>query len=288
VDLAGVTKDGAFVPCPECKKKIWQQKESFALRPLKKEGAIYCADCGCRLGEMNICQACGSLYPDYCIIQAHKPVRRKLEKSQVSFGFSLGAGKRVRGIPTGGERSSRKSLLAGLATLVLLAVVIAGTGALYLRSKAEKEYAANYVLALYLIKSGADRSIASCTKISADWKAAIESTSIYVVKTDPKLVNIFNVMNGDLENVRQKMVEPPQKFLDANDKLGRLNDAYVRLYKLNLAPPVSYANFVESSGKLEKDFNRSAAELKSSLPDELKEQIRSVIGKYKNLQFVLE
>jgi len=237
---------------------------------------------------MNICQACGSLYPDYCILQAHKPVRRKLEKSQVSFGFSIGPGKKVRGFPAGGERSSRKSLLTGLVMLALLALVVVGGGALYLRSKAEKEYAANYVLALYLIKSGADRSIANCTKISADWKAAIESSSIYVVKTDPKLANIFNVMNGDLEDVRQKMVEPPQKFLDANDKLGRFNDAYVRLYKFNLVPPASYASFVESLGKLEKDFNRSAVELKSSLPDELKEQIRGVIGKYKNLQFALE
>jgi hypothetical protein len=46
---------------------------------LKKKGETYCVKCGKELDHIIICTACGVKYPDYYLIQASKPTRRRSE-----------------------------------------------------------------------------------------------------------------------------------------------------------------------------------------------------------------
>ena len=83
-----VSTSGSSLRCTECNDKYWAIREKFSLRAYKKQGRIYCFDCGQQLGIENLCLGCGSHCPDYCIVQASKPVPRKQKKAGFDFSFA--------------------------------------------------------------------------------------------------------------------------------------------------------------------------------------------------------
>lgn len=284
--------------CPECKQKYWTQREEFMLRAYKKQGKIYCIGCGHELGCEMICMQCGNLCPDYCIVQSSKPVVRKQKKAGSSFSLGRRAkpavwkspGKVTSESTTAPEQSAdqeaNKKGLTYVAIAVLALVLIGGMTKVYLDNKADQLYSKNFIVALYGVKAGTDLSLKSITDISSGWQQTVEATNIAprlsqkdLDKSQRAKVNISTAISG--------LSESSEKFVKAKKNLIRLYKVYEKIYALSISAPGSLDTFTASTSKLEADFSKTAGELKSTMPEVLREKLQDSLDKYPNLKFML-
>jgi hypothetical protein len=284
VDRSRATEAGSSTACPECKACFWLLQEPFMLRAFRKEGKLHCGKCGSPLGASTMCEACGELFPAYCVVQASKPARRRARKAGDSFRLSHKSVKLQRATSPESARTSRNPLPT-LVVLVAVVVVLAlAVGSFVLNMKAEQQYSRTYVLALYGVKSGADRSLNRFAKIAAEWKAKTDSGQVFLLRITPEEKSDLDTVKAEVDMVMQQLGVPPDKFVESNDRLSRLYQVYTKLYTLNLSPPVTLSGFTDSTARLESDFNRATEELQAGLPDELLEEIRRSAPRYKSLQ----
>ncbi len=289
LDIAGISEEGSYTPCPECKGRFWIGKESFARRALKKEGKIYCDACGKELDCLTVCTACGVVFPDYCLLQASKPAHRQLAKAEISWSFTAKPAKQTKqtyAIPqksTSVTPLSRKFLVRAVCLLVFAAVAAVGV-TVYNQKKAERQYAANYMLALYGIKYGVDLSLSQCARLSAVWKAKTDAGQRFVPHLTPQEESGSDRIKTRLELIMPKLDKAPQKFSKAKEQIDKLYGMQTRLNALAATPPGSLPGFTDSANKLGNDFKSAAQELKAGLPKELSEEFVKASIKYKELR----
>ena len=155
------------------------------MRAYKKQGRIYCFGCGHELGNAMLCAHCGSLCPDYCVVQSVKFVTHKQKKAGLSFSLARRpkAAKRVavsQAVSENqslddaepqtkdiSEQQSNKNLLSYVALAVLVLVLTGGIGKFYMDHKSTQEYSKKFIVALYGIKSGTDLSLKHIDDISS-------------------------------------------------------------------------------------------------------------------------
>lgn len=284
IDRSRATEAGTATTCPECNSRFWLLREPFVLRAYKKAGNLHCLHCDHPLGPSHMCENCGALYPTYCVVQLVKPVRRKAARAGDSFKLFSKEKKRSVVASPEPSRTARKPLPVTLAVAVLVAVLAAAIGFFVLKTKGEQQFARNYVLALYGVKSGADRSLGNFEKVSSEWKAMADSGQVYILRVAPKEKADLDAVKAEVDKVMQQLGEAPEKFSNAQDKLSRLYQVYARLYALNQSPPDNLPAFTETTTQLAGEFDRATGELKKALPEELLEEIRQVAPRYKNLR----
>ena len=283
LELSHIPEDGASAKCPECKTRFWITKESFARRALKKEGKTLCYHCNNELSNYLDCPTCGIMYPDFCVVQASKPVKVKQRKTSASISISIRPQRRTRSVSVQqSTKRSSKSLLIMVGLLVLIAVLAVAIGIPYKNKKLERQYAANYVRALYGIKLGTDLSLKQCATTVASGKAKMQNF-VPNISDDDKAK--LNTAKGEIDAFMQKLPErPPQKFSKSNDDLAKLYGIYTKSFSLAVSPSGSLPVFVDSTGKLEGDFKQAAQELKAGMPMELAEEFHNSLSKYKGLR----
>jgi type II secretory pathway pseudopilin PulG len=287
VDLPHIPENGIATPCPECNSRFWINKESFACRALKKEGKLYCAQCSNELNHKIVCPSCGVLFPDFCVVQTSKPVKRQLKKPGVTVSFSLRpAQQKIPGISTSGKTSSksRKSLVTIVSLLMLVALLSAVGVVAYNKRKAEQEFTRYYILAVYGIKTGADLDLNQCAKLSADWRTKMTAGQNFQPRISPVDEARLTKVKVEVDIVMQRLDKSPKNFISANAKLAKLYGIYAQLHSLTLAPPSSLAGFTDSATKSENDFRQAVQEFKTALPTELLAEINKAKTKYKGLR----
>jgi uncharacterized protein YbaR (Trm112 family) len=290
LDLPPVTEEGTSVACPACKARLWVFKESFAARAFRKTKEISCEKCGKELGHSTYCPSCGALFPDYLVVSAgRKRVRKvtiikeirtpKRGRSEFAAHWPGAATLPVSQKP---GKNTHKTFLITVSLLVLAIVVSFGIHA-YKQNIAEKQYTANYLRALYCIKTAADRSLKTCAKISAGWKANLDAGRNVNPRVSAEDEADLNKVSGEIDKYMQKLNPPPQKFVSTNETLANLNGVVTRLQSLAVAPSGSLQTFTDSAGKLDSEYKKAAQELKASLPGKLAEELKKAGVKYKGL-----
>jgi predicted Zn finger-like uncharacterized protein len=290
IDLSRIPENGTFTPCPECKSRFWTNKESYARRALTKEGKIYCDQCGKDLEHALVCTACGVMYPDYYLVQSSKPPRRQIEKPNLfSLSFSLKPAKptytytttytSTKGSQVGPSISFQK-----IASLVVLILMVVGIGYFYHMKKTEQQFSKNYIRALYAIMSGTDISLNTCAKISADWKAKNDAGQNFTPRIKEEDETRLNRVKEASDNIMKTLNEPPIKLVNSKEKLDVLYKQFNKAHSLALAPSGSLSNFTIATVKVQNDFNTELKDLKTSLPDNLAEELNKAKIKYKILQ----
>jgi hypothetical protein len=286
LDIAGIPDEGSYTSCPECKSRFWMGKESFARRALKKEGKLYCSACGKEIDCLTVCTACGIVFPDYYLLQASKPARRQLEKAEFSWSFGAKPAKQTYAIPQKSSSVtplSRKFLVRAV-SLVAIVALAAGGAYVYNQKKTERLYAANYVLALYGIKTGVNLSLSQCARMSADWKAKTDAGQRFAPRLTAEEESRSGRVKNELDPLMLKLDKPPQKFSKASEAITKLYGVQTRLNSLTATPPGSLGGFTDSVSRLDGDFKAAAQELKAGLPKELSEELEKAKTKYKELK----
>ena len=298
-----VSTSGSSLHCSECGDKYWALREKFSLRAYKKPGRIYCFDCGQELGIENICLSCGSLCPDYCIVQATKPVARKQKRD--GFNFSLVRGtkgskpKPSKSKPSPVHKSSpavEKAAAAGekagsrwliYAAITALVLILAGaTGKTYMEYKADKQYAKAFITALYGVKGGTDACLGTVDDLTAKWERETGQGADIIPRVDKKDSERLGKIKGRVDQAFESLGETSEKFTESKANLGKLHSVYGKIYELALSTPGTLDAFKTSKSKLESDFFRSADKLKQSMPKVMRDELEDAIIKYKNLEFM--
>lgn len=284
-DLSRIPEKGKNKKCSECGGSYWIHRESFILRAYALDGERYCIHCRENLGPSTYCPGCGTLYPNYCVVQNKKPSQRAFEKKGFSFGLSLPrvtrkAAKSYSKLElepisgSGVSRDFRRQLLIVGAAIALLAV-FAGVGFLYMRGRAEEKFVSSFIVVLYGVKSGMDHSLKMSDLLASGSRLADKDLALL------KSVNVENTA------ALQLLSSPPEKFSDSYNRLMALSGTYQKLYNLCLTSAPS-ATVADSAGALESQFNTQAKELKSSLSPPLLAELTAKASRYRNLQFMLE
>lgn len=288
VDLSKVSDSGSFIPCPECKGRFWVNRESYSRMSLKKEGVVYCDQCGKELDHKIVCSSCGVMFPDYYLVQASKPPRRQVEKvNLLTMSFSLKPatptytyeyayeGKKR----TAGWAPAFNMRIIGTVAVVLL---LAALGGYYYHIKqVEKQFARTYMRTLYSIKIGTDLSLNTCAKISADWKSKGEG-SVPRISTDDE--SRLNQVKDLTDKFMQKLNDTPRKYLGDKERLANLYQIYSKAHSLAIAPSGTVASFEGAAANSRNEFNSAISDLKSNMPSALSEELQLAQKRLKALQ----
>ncbi len=300
-----VSTSGISLRCPECSDKYWAIRENFSLRAYKKPGRIYCFDCGQELGIENICLSCASQCPDYCIVQATKPVARKQKRD--GFKFSLVRGTKgskpkpskskasadykpslvvEKGAAADEKAGSRWLIYAAISVLVL--ILAGATGKTYMEYKADKQYSKAFITALYGVKGGTDACLGTVDDLTAKWERETGGGVGIIPRVANKDLERLGKIKDRVDQSVGALGETSEKFTEAKANLGKLHNVYGKIYELALSTPGTLDAFKTSRSKLESDFFKSAGELKKSMPGVMLDELEVAIIKYNNLEFMIQ
>jgi len=285
LDLSHIPDEGTSAKCPECKTRFWISKESFARRAIKKDGKAFCYYCNNELNNYLDCPTCGVMYPDYCIVQTSKPVKRKKRKTSAPISFSLGSQRRTRvGEPRVSAQRSPKTLLVTIIILALFAVLAVAVGVPYFNKRVQQQYFAGYFRALSGVKLAADQSFKECAAAAAATRArmGVGQGSDVQVNSDVKFR--LNAAKNDVDALMKKVPTPPEKFVKSNENLNRLYGIYTKSYDLATSPAGNVQTFSDASARLEADFRQASQELKTGFPPELADAYQKALPKIKALK----
>lgn len=283
IDEPGVPEKGSFSRCPECNSRFWLHREPFLLRAYKKDWKAFCHHCGEDVGPASFCQSCHTPFPDYWVVQASRPVRRKTTY-KADFSISLPSRKPRKNWPM--EKSdfepvekvsaTRKPILLAVILLMVVVGLVVGGVKFYKEHKLDSAFTHNYIQTLYGIKSGTDLSFKKLTQISSG-KPLSE-----------KEIDRLDMVKNKIDQSKQMLASPPEQFVETVTDLDSLYRVYVDLYSLTLSTAGVSADFREKVESLKSNLNRAEQKLKKDLPDDLMEDVKKVTGKYRNLKFMVE
>ena len=303
LELPEVTEAGTPGACPACNARFMVHRESFGGRALRKSNEISCAHCGSELGPQMHCMVCGAQFPDYLVPTLGRKRARRVSKKikldtspfpqtqrvtsqlpSLEMSMRPEAAKALPVYPSSTRRA--KPLLVAVSLLLVVALVAAGS-VFYLKIKAEKAYAKNFVLATYCIQTGFDRGLKSTARISAEWKGKMDAGQAYSARPSPDDERDFGIISRKLTPVLGKLTPAPEKFASCNDRLNKLQAVYNNLRSLVLAPGNSQQIFADTSSKLENDYRLAVKEYKTGMPQEIMEELVSASLKFKGLRPLL-
>lgn len=292
-DFKEVPDGGTFHRCPECNAGFSLQKESFAKRALHKGTDVSCAECGSTLGATIYCQHCHTIYPDYHVTERSSAAKQKLGKILASLKGSKQKTSSSSYYHLPGERKSTSSpSVAKVAKLasnplqlifvsIVLVALIGGGGFVAYQNKIESDYAVKYVRALFFVKTAADVNIRLSTKRIAEWRSNQLPTAPAYTADE---MNPLSSGRSDVDSLLNRLEEPPKKMIQSRDALKKLQESYLRLYRLNASPPGTLDSYATSAKKFEDEFKKTGKELKSAMPERISEQFDSSLDRYKNLK----
>jgi uncharacterized protein YbaR (Trm112 family) len=283
VDKTLANVDGAVVMCPECKSRLWVYKESFAGRALNKSGEIHCFHCASNLGNTIVCPGCKALYPDYIVVRSTKKVRRrtvKIQKSFIAYQTSSQPRKSRTPIAPRKEKAPSQRSFKVLGILLVLLALSSGGGYVYYQYQRAAQYSADYMRALYGIKTGTD----TCGQVASALKKKIAAQRISAVSINPKDGSRLVGLKDRIDKLMSKIESPPSKFIKSDKQIKDLYKIYTSLNSVTLAAAGSPENFFKSTSKLQDDFSAGFKELRADLPPKLSESFKIAQVKYKALR----
>ncbi|MBJ6723953.1 flagellar basal body-associated FliL family protein [Geomesophilobacter sediminis] len=301
LNVADVTEAGTPADCPLCQAKLVVHRESFGARVYRKAGEISCGNCGEILGPQTYCASCGTNFPDYFVVSpGRKPLSKvkkvKLRSSpfskQISFGWTLPKLQPTAprdSKPSGARPAAKKGPAASKPMVLILAgilvLVLAGGGYFYYSSrKAAAEYTQNFINTAYCMQTAADRGLKSCAKLAADAKTKMDAGQTAPTRLAVDEERDLKTLKSQIEALMQKMKEPPEKYVPANDKLGRLYSSYLKVNNLALNPPAVPSILADSATKVEGDYQRVVKDFKSGLPEDLVNELRQASKRHQSLK----
>jgi hypothetical protein len=307
IDLAQVEEDGFVITCSFCNKKIQIIRESSACRAKRRSYEINCANCGKQLDQHAHCSSCGKLYPDYFVAINPDDARIKARNEffrnkwaairslnfsfkNISYGSSQDSTRAYSperaafalASETAGLRS-RKNVIIALLLVVAVALVVTGTFA-YNSYKSGQVYAENYIKTLYCIKTGVDSNLQTCASMRAEWESLSVSGRSFSPRINDKDEAISIKLKGEVDKYLQMLAAPPAKYEQANESLMKIHKIYLDSDTLMFSKPNTLQEFSNSIDNITKKMNQASQELKSNLPDAIKEELANAKLKYRGLK----
>ena len=272
---------GGFVKCPDCGDRFWLQREPFLLKGFKKDGNIYCVQCGEKPGADTFCKSCYAQFADYWLAQLDKPTKRQAQSKGV---LRTSFGQRSQGYQSNVHEAPKASKGIGIPSknitivLFLIAALLCGAvsgSSWYLGYKEKREFSDYYIKTLYVIQSGIDHSHRSLKEMLKTKRALSDEEAKLLKKVDSQ-ITIY----------KAKLATPPDEYSQAAANMNALFKVYSDYYELSKSETGASPDLPIKVEKLDDTLAKTQVKLKRELPAELSQDIQTVIVKYKNLDFL--
>jgi len=165
-----------------------------------------------------------------------------------------------------------------LAALLLLVVV---GGLFWYQSYAgNKEFARNYIVALYGVTSGVQMNVKLAGERTQAWQ---ETGSVMAPRIPSNERQRLQKLDSAVGEAFKKLPADQSRYAVERQKLEKLYDIYRRAYELNLSKPGSVTALTGKLAQLETDFSGAATEMKGRWPALLERELKDSLPKYRNL-----
>lgn len=306
LDLPETDQQVTDTTCPACNAAVSIIRESCANRAQRRSREISCVKCGTPLDHSTHCSSCGLQFPDYFVASTPQDVRNKARKKQLAsfkqsikkfnpsfyFDFARKTTEQQRRPQRPDIKLAQAQLpsqtfinprvLRLLVALLILSALIGGGSYAYNLHQHQQKFADTYFKAIYGINTGNDYSLKACARMVAEWKSS--GTGSYIPRLNEKEESKVNKIQFEVDKLIQQIGTPPAKFALAHQKLLQLRGAYQKSQDLANSPPRSLQALTASAEQAGSNFNTVAQELKSSLPEPLKDDFEKAKLKYRGLK----
>ncbi|MEI6827266.1 MAG: hypothetical protein WCK54_16860 [Desulfuromonadales bacterium] len=303
VDLAQMPEHMFVITCSSCHKQIHVIRESCACRAKRNSFEINCAHCGNLLDQHAHCHSCGKAFPDFFVTIDPDKARSESRKIffnkvwstvkdlNVSFkpSFKRTSHDAVHGYSPTRAASSDSILLSRryrvLALGIIVAIILYAGGVFaYKTYKTGQMYAENYVKALYCLKTGVDLNLKKGVSIKSEWEKASAAGRSFSPNSNLEDETNAAKLRTEIDKYLKLVNAPPEKFIQAESKLKEIHKIYLNSESLTQTKPASLVEFSSSISNLDKKMSLTSQDLKSSLPEALKQELEKAKLKYRGLK----
>ncbi|MDA8430252.1 MAG: hypothetical protein M0T70_13440 [Geobacteraceae bacterium] len=266
---------------------FWQDAVSGRHVPehIRSKG-MYCPVC--RKGQpfADQCAFCQCAFPCFVIITTTTDSRNRRRVCQntsrraVCYGPSAPLHALRKRIGTVSVR--KRVLAAGLLFIVLLAV---GVGMTQYRRYEQRQYAHNYVQALYVINSGMHLGDMLCQGTYNDWRG-VESSAVHEDSgIDPQARADLQSVKATIDNIMGALVTPSAEYNQAEQILQRIYDIYEKTNAMIVTSQDSLSRHTSEMDAAKAEFSREIENLKAHMPAPLAVELKKAGQKY-DLRFI--
>ncbi len=248
IDLSQITSASHESDCTACDAPITIKRSPYSQREKKVTRYASCASCGNQLTDLQRCDTCGAVFPDF--YEAVKSNRKKV-------------------VP--GAEPKRKFSLLSISLIVILMLVTAGL-CLFNYLNAREQYTDNYFRMLNAVIIGIDTNI----KVSSSHKGDTKISS-----QEEAAVNRVKTVAARLE---KDLANPPAGFGSMKDRLMVLYNVYQESNALLNHSAATQKELSEMQENLGKKRDAAIKEIKVALPSSFKTALVNAKAKYKGLK----
>jgi len=181
-------------------------------------------------------------------------------------------------------KASLRARAITICVMFLLLISLAA-GIVQYRSNMQKQYSQNYVLALYVMKSGMNLGEMVCNGTYNDWRGVEPST---VPKDDgigPQALADLESVRVETDRIMGKLSSPSEEYSKAALILQKLYALYEKTNSMVSDSPGSLSRYKAEIDAAREEFSREIENLKANVPSPLAEELRTAGKKY-DLRFM--
>lgn len=251
---------------------------------MRSEG-MYCPMCRKRQPFSDRCAFCSCTFSSFVII---KPDAASQNKQYSNKTVPPGAAGQVfcHGLRThlhaSLARFSKASFRARAIALsgIFLLLVSLVVGIEHYRSEKQRQYTQNYVMALYVIKSGMNLGEMVCNGTFNAWRGVESSTVIGASGIAPQALADLESVKAEINRIMGTLAAPPAEYSQAAQILQKLYGLYEKTNSIVINSPNSLTRNMTEIAAAREEFSREIGILKANLPAPLAAEVGKAGQKY--------
>lgn len=251
-----------------------------------RSAGMYCPVC--RKGQpfSDRCAFCGCAFSCFVVMNSDKVSKNKRHSigNVPPVTAEQGICHRLLAPVRLGKASLRSRVISLCVIFLLLISLVAGI--MQYRSNAQKHYSQNYVLALYVMKSGMNLGEKVCNGTFNDWRGVEPSTVPNDGGIGPQARADLESVNVEVNRIMGELGSPTAEYSQAAQILQKLYALYEKTNSMVIDSPDSLSRHRAEIDAARKEFSREIDNLKANLPSPLAEELRKAGKKY-DLRFMV-
>lgn len=255
-----------------------------------RSAGMYCPEC--RRGQpfSERCSFCDCDFACFVLIGSNAPSLNKLRSSGTFLpdnpkkGICHGLLSRLQAALGSFSNASLRArvIVLGITFLLLVSVV---AGIMQHRSHLRRQYAQNYVRALYTIKSGMNLGEMICNGTFNAWRGVEPSTVPRSGTINPQALADLESVKTEIDKIMKKLDKPSAEYSQAARILEKLYALYEKTNSMVINSPDSLSLSMKEYLTAREEFSREIENLKSNLPLPLAGELKIAAQKY-DLRFM--
>lgn len=246
---------------------------------------MFCPVCGEKQPFANRCAFCKCNFPRFAVM---KPDAVPRINQQPNGAVSSGTAKQgnsdglLAPLQASLGRISKASLRSRTITLCVIVLLLISlvAGIVQYRSHVQKHYSQNYVLALYVMKSGMNLGEMVCNGTFNDWRGVEPSTVPKSAGIGPQALADLESVNVETDRIMGELGSPSAEYSQAAQILQKLYALYEKANSMIINSPGSLSRHKAEIDAAREEFSREIENLKAILPLPLAEELRKAGKKY--------